>query len=1149
MIEKRTGDHAMRRHFPQTSVGATCRRRGLLRGAAMGVVATATCALGSASLAATFTWNGTTPTNWSDVTAAGWNGTGTGSYPKNMDDVANITTNITADTTITLDVADATVGSLTLTDTTSSNNWVIAGANPLTFDVTSGSATITSTSSGPGLAPYNNISAAVVLKDPLSIAATNSSILVIQGNISESGGAKSLTIDATNTGIVGLLGNNSFSGGVTLNAGILSLNTSTAPGTGTLTINGGALNASPITLTNNNLQTWAGDFALNVGTLNMGTGAVTLSGGTRQVTTNPSTALSINGVIGDGGNVYGLTKAGAGTMVLAAANTYAGATTINAGVLEVATLPNGGSPSVLGQSSSAASNLVLGGGTLRYTGGTTSTDRNFTLTAATTSAIEVSTTATNLTMSGASAATAGALTKTGAGTLTLTGSNAHTGATTVNAGVLSVSTLANGGSPSNIGQSSSAASNLMLGGGTFRYTGGTTSIDRNFTLTTATTSTIDVSTGATNLTISGASAATTGALTKAGTGTLTLAGVNAHTGNTRVAAGALVLEHNNALASSTLDMNVSDTGTLSFGTLTSATLGGLQGPRNLSLQNASSAAVALSVGNNNQSTFYNGVLSGSGSLNKIGTGTLTLVSANTYAGATTIASGTLTLANNPPAALFTNNLQVQLDASSLTPGAITTWTNPYGGGNFNGNGTVQAGGPAFNSLNVVHFNGSQILTNSTVGYADETIFYVGALDGTQNMRLVGGLAGGTNWLMGYWNGNKDTAYSGAFVGAGLGGQGVIANTATHLYELTRSSGGNVVLYSNGATLGTGTGGQLTGLSLGGSFGENSHGSLGEVLVYNAVLSAAERAQVEAYLSQKWFGTSVGIGNLPTTTAVSFTGAGTLNLNNVNQTIASLASAVGGSQVTLGSATLTTGDSSNTSFAGSISGSGALVKQGSGTFTLAGNNSYAGTTAVNAGTLLVNGTHTGGGLYTVGDGTGTDILGGNVTINAAINVAANGVLAPGNSPGILTANGNVSIAGSLSVELQGSTAGTGYDQLLLANSGTYNVTLSGTLTDLFSGSGWSNAGDKLWIINNQSTGTLSGVFSNFPTSGQFVTTFDGKAWQIYYNANFATQALNGGNDVVLTAVPEPGTLALVLLGVCATFSLRRRRRRVCARGSF
>ncbi len=71
-------------------------------------------------------------------------------------------------------------------------------------------------------------------------------------------------------------------------------------------------------------------------------------------------------------------------------------------------------------------------------------------------------------------------------------------------------------------------------------------------------------------------------------------------------------------------MNGSDSGALSFGSLTSATLGGLKGSRILTLQNASSAAVTANVGNNNQTTTYTGQIDGSGVFNKLGTGTFFL---------------------------------------------------------------------------------------------------------------------------------------------------------------------------------------------------------------------------------------------------------------------------------------------------------------------------------------------------------------------------------------------------------------------------------------------------------------------------------------------------------------------------------------------
>jgi outer membrane autotransporter protein len=93
----------------------------------------------------------------------------------------------------------------------------------------------------------------------------------------------------------------------------------------------------------------------------------------------------------------------------------------------------------------------------------------------------------------------------------------------------------------------------------------------------------------------------------------------------------------------------------------------------------------------------------------------------------------------------------------------------------------------------------------------------------------------------------------------------------------------------------------------------------------------------------------------------------LDLAGFNQTIGSLA---GAGIVTLGSATLTTnGDGSDTTFSGTISGSGRLVKVGAGTLTLSGNNSYQGGTFLNEGTLAVGSSRAlGTGALTLADGT-------------------------------------------------------------------------------------------------------------------------------------------------------------------------------------
>jgi fibronectin-binding autotransporter adhesin len=71
-----------------------------------------------------------------------------------------------------------------------------------------------------------------------------------------------------------------------------------------------------------------------------------------------------------------LSKGGAGTLVLSGANTYTGGTRVESGILSVASLANAGANSPIGNYPAAgAGGLTLAGGILRYTGGTTSTNR------------------------------------------------------------------------------------------------------------------------------------------------------------------------------------------------------------------------------------------------------------------------------------------------------------------------------------------------------------------------------------------------------------------------------------------------------------------------------------------------------------------------------------------------------------------------------------------------------------------------------------------------------------------------------------------------------------------------------------------------------------------------------------------------------
>jgi autotransporter-associated beta strand protein len=127
----------------------------------------------------------------------------------------------------------------------------------------------------------------------------------------------------------------------------------------------------------------------------------------------------------------------------------------------------------------------------------------------------------------------------------------------------------------------------------------------------------------------------------------------------------------------------------------------------------------------------------------------------------------------------------------------------------------------------------------------------------------------------------------------------------------------------------------------------------------------------------------------------------IDLDSFDQSIGSLA---GAGDVTLGTATLTTGnDNTNTTFSGGISDTGGLTKIGTGIFTLSGTSGYTGATSVDAGTLLVNGSIAGSAV-TVNAGA---TLGGTGTVGPTT-IASGGTLAPGNSIGTITVSGALAL---------------------------------------------------------------------------------------------------------------------------------------------
>ena len=149
--------------------------------------------------------------------------------------------------------------------------------------------------------------------------------------------------------------------------------------------------------------------------------------------------LTVSGT-GAIGGAASVNKAGEGTLCLQTTNTYTGATVVHDGVLEFSTLKNGGEPSSIGASVEFAQNWILDGGTCRYTGATTTTNRSAKLSASSVLDITKATVTMNGTVEGSDAACS--LTLNGSGQLTIGTSKffGYKGATVLKGGKLYLST-------------------------------------------------------------------------------------------------------------------------------------------------------------------------------------------------------------------------------------------------------------------------------------------------------------------------------------------------------------------------------------------------------------------------------------------------------------------------------------------------------------------------------------------------------------------------------------------------------------------------------------------------------------------------------------------------------------------------------------
>jgi outer membrane autotransporter protein len=347
-------------------------------------------------------------------------------------------------------------------------------------------------------------------------------------------------------------------------------------------------------------------------------------------------------------------------------------------------------------------------------------------------------------------------------------------------------------------------------------------------------------------------------------------------------------------------------------------------------------------------------------------------------------------------------------SSNNTPGAGNNGGGAGGGG---GDGaTNHSGAPGADGGRGGNGGGAfggaiYVATNATLVVNDSPI---------TNATLSSG-AGGTG----------GTAGGSGGVGGNNGGAGVASGQNLYL-------GSNTMLSVDAATS---PGGITYNGTISGTAGISKGGS--GVLTLSAANNYAGTTAITAGTLQL----SGGTNRLPVSTALSMSNSAIFDLNGQNQTIASLSSASALTSITLGSGTLSVNQSTNTTYAGSISGTGGLTKLGVGTLLLSGDNTYSGATTVGAGTLQLSGGSAIGDLSGV---TMANVASAKLNLNGS-NETIGSLAGGGNTGGnVLLGGGRLTLGDLVNTTYSGIISGTG-GSLVKQGSDTFILNHANTYT--------------------------------------------------------------------------------------------------------
>ncbi len=572
-------------------------------------------------------------------------------------------------------------------------------------------------------------------------------------------------------------------------------------------------------------------YTISGGTISLGGATPTVNIATQGVTATISSIL--------GGGSLTLTKTGAGTLVLSGANTYTGATTISAGIVNyqngaalgvssAITVASGATVQVQGGITGGALPLKISGtgaanatGALESVSGSNSYAGPLTLGANSTISVDtgsvLSLTNTgliggatfSLTLAGGGngsiasiiGTTTGALNMTGTGVFTLTGANTYSGGTTINSGTLQVGS---GGATGSLGTgavvdngalvyklSSFTLNTPITGAGTVSNTGATGALtisasigltNNNFTFasvggTLSSGVNLSVGTGVGSIT----SATTSGSgFTMSGTNSLSASGGGSITisGSTTTTGGGnngLILGGAKLTTSGTVNLKGQNTGEWAIGFGSSATISATSGITTLT---------GTTTNNSSSKSPFEFIYASSSSL------TLTAASGASIVLTGGTATGTGTAIFND----YTGGTVYNVTGNVSFVAGATSSTDSFWGHQ----GTLNAGTPKFN----VGANSSLTLNAGVTSMTDGlTVVSMGA---TSSVTVAGSGTGTMSGAMALTNSTDSLIYtiSGALTQSGAisGAGSVIANGAGALTVSGIISGSNSVSMNGAGTL-------------------------------------------------------------------------------------------------------------------------------------------------------------------------------------------------------------------------------------------------------------------------------------------------------------------------------------------------------------